>query len=304
MSPFTEKTYIMSESEYKKLKEKGNVIIKDRIEMGEKCLVTILENNLEKELNISIPIAAAISAYSRIHMTKYIIELGDNLCYIDTDGIKCTCNLDPTEVGEGLGQMKFEGEFKEAVFIAPKVYGGIVNSEMAVKIKGLKEQWCISYWQLKLLLYIDRIEVLQEKMIRQLDKGYISVLKQIYTLSATDNKRELIRDSCGKLIDTRPYHVIDGKIIELEKFILYYLPAPYLTPVNLRINDIKLPILIVLAPVYANNLLLLPPPLVTNNIIYLPAPLPKVIYVKPALPNVIYLEGPTIKLLPAPSVNP
>ena len=40
--------------------------------------------------------------------------------------------------------MKFEGEFKEAIFIAPKVYAGIATDiSMTVKVKGLKKS--ISY---------------------------------------------------------------------------------------------------------------------------------------------------------------
>lgn len=69
-------------------------------------------------------------------MTRYIMKYGDHLAYIDTDGIKLTCDLPSYEVGNKLGEMKFEGEFDEAVFIAPKVYGGITSGEILSKVKG------------------------------------------------------------------------------------------------------------------------------------------------------------------------
>jgi hypothetical protein len=68
----------------------------------------------------------------------------DDICAIDTDGIKLTTELDPSLIGSELGKMKDEGSFKEGVFIAPKVYGLIDDQANAiVKVKGLKEP--ISY---------------------------------------------------------------------------------------------------------------------------------------------------------------
>jgi hypothetical protein len=94
--------------------------------------------------SVSVAIAAAITAYSRIHMTSFIIENSKTICAIDTDGIKLTAELKSDQIGDKLGQMKDEGTFTEAVFLAPKVYGGITtDNQMVVKVKGLKE--IISY---------------------------------------------------------------------------------------------------------------------------------------------------------------
>jgi hypothetical protein len=77
-------------------------------------------------------------------MTEYIMNYSQYICAIDTDGAKFTCKLPSKYIGKNLGQMKFEGEFVDSVFIAPKVYGGITNeSELFVKAKGLKDP--ISY---------------------------------------------------------------------------------------------------------------------------------------------------------------
>jgi hypothetical protein len=71
------------------------------------------------------------------------MKYSNNICYIDTDGIKVNCELSSQYVGNKLGQMKFEGNFTQAVFIAPKVYGGVNSNEMISKVKGLKDT--ISY---------------------------------------------------------------------------------------------------------------------------------------------------------------
>jgi hypothetical protein len=75
--------------------------------------------------NVSVAISAAITAYARAEMIQYIAKHSADIYAIDTDGIKIGSELDPKLVGPELGQMKFEGEFSEAVFLAPKVYGGI-----------------------------------------------------------------------------------------------------------------------------------------------------------------------------------
>jgi len=76
-------------------------------------------------------------------MAYYIVKYGEYIVYIDTDGIILTCYLDSNEIGKELGKMKFEGEYDEGVFLAPKLYGLVSKKEMIVKIKGFKNT--ISY---------------------------------------------------------------------------------------------------------------------------------------------------------------
>ena len=103
--------------------------------------------------------------------------------------------------------------FKEAVFIAPKVYGGITTDEkMIVKVKGLKSP--IRYSELKSLLLLENIKIPQNKWYRNFSESTINIYDQIYTLAVTENKREVIRDSNGKFIDTKPYQVSDGIIVK------------------------------------------------------------------------------------------
>jgi hypothetical protein len=116
--------------------------------------VTYDQPNLEylNKLNISVPISAAISSYSRVVMSHYLHKYRDNIYAMDTDGIKVDCKLDPSEIdSKEIGKMKYEYTFKKAIFPAPKVYGGIVDGQYKgrseiVKLKGVKVP--ISYAQL------------------------------------------------------------------------------------------------------------------------------------------------------------
>lgn len=56
-------------------------------------------------------------------MTSFIVKNQEDICYIDTDGIKLTKMLHSREIGPELGKMKFEGAYQRGVFLAPKVYG-------------------------------------------------------------------------------------------------------------------------------------------------------------------------------------
>jgi hypothetical protein len=91
-----------------------------------------------------VAIAACITARARIEMSEYIMKNSGNIYAVDTDGIKISSELPKEQVGPELGQMKFEDEFIDSVFIAPKVYGGITTKgDMIVKAKGVKSK--ISY---------------------------------------------------------------------------------------------------------------------------------------------------------------
>jgi hypothetical protein len=120
-------------------------------------------------MNISVPISSAISAYSRVTMSHFMVKYSDNLYYIDTDGIKLDTNLLQSEVDEKeLGKMKYEYEFGEFIGIGPKAYGGIINSKdnnsfsELVKLKGYKSVLPLS--SLKDVLNRDnKIELQQKK---------------------------------------------------------------------------------------------------------------------------------------------
>lgn len=91
---------------------------------------------------VSIPIAAATTAYGRIHITKIknqILNMGGNIFYSDTDSIVTDIEL-PTNMVDPkvLGKLKLEHKVVRGYFISAKTYC-LINSkgEEIKKAKGL-----------------------------------------------------------------------------------------------------------------------------------------------------------------------
>jgi hypothetical protein len=62
-------------------------------------------------LNISLPIAGQVTAYSRIEIHRYkqyILDKKGTLFYSDTDSIYSSIPLNPLMVGKEIGEMKLE----------------------------------------------------------------------------------------------------------------------------------------------------------------------------------------------------
>jgi hypothetical protein len=139
-------------------------------------------------------------------MSQFLADPKLKIYYTDTDSIDIEGELPSKLIGPKLGQMKLEHSFfKEAVFLAPKVYGGLHKEGELTKIKGFKNP--VSYNSLKSLLLKDsKLELNQVKWFRSIGEGTISVKNQVYTLMATDNKRQLIYDK-HMLVGTKPYTV-------------------------------------------------------------------------------------------------
>jgi hypothetical protein len=64
-------------------------------------------------------------------MSKFKTRNDFNLYYSDTDSIDIDKDkaLDPKFIGPELGKMKLEHIFDDAIYLAPKVYGGITPSD-------------------------------------------------------------------------------------------------------------------------------------------------------------------------------
>ena len=165
----------------------------------------------KKSLNISVAISACVTACARIHMSKFKTMDDLTLYYSDTDSIDIDKPLDSKYVGTELGKMKLEHIFDDALFLAPKVYGGITSSYEYVKVKGLKNP--VSFKQLKPLLIKDaNLKINQEKWYRNISEGNIKILPEIYTLMINNQKRSLIYDYTNKFVDTKPITLNNGKI--------------------------------------------------------------------------------------------
>lgn len=96
--------------------------------------------NNSSSLNVNIAIASAITAYSRIIMSQYLADDQLNIYYTDTDSITVDKPLDNKYIGNDLGKFKLETEYKEAIFLAPKVYAGYTtDGKYICKIKGFTD---------------------------------------------------------------------------------------------------------------------------------------------------------------------
>lgn len=80
----------------------------------------------ESPAQTNVPIAATVTAYSRIIINQYKLDamnLGLELYYSDTDSLVLNGPLPPNYINETkLGLLKLEHEIEEGFFVAPKIY--------------------------------------------------------------------------------------------------------------------------------------------------------------------------------------
>jgi hypothetical protein len=83
-----------------------------------------LNNSSQFEVKSNVALAAAVTAYSRIHMLPF--KMSEDVLYTDTDSIFTSKKLDDKLVGKDLGLMKLELDgniIEEAHFLGIKQYG-------------------------------------------------------------------------------------------------------------------------------------------------------------------------------------
>jgi DNA polymerase type B, organellar and viral len=191
----------------------------DKVDLGDYWLVFYISNNSGNDLgshNVSIAISAAISAYSRIHMSYFKNNPKINLYYSDTDSIYTDSDIDDSFIHNTiLGKLKLENTCNKAIFLSPKVYClETIDNEIIYKVKGLKHEIELTINDFENLLYKDAlIKKSQTKWMRNISAGKITLLDSVYTLQVTDNKRKLIYNKNNKLIGTTPYIINEDKEI-------------------------------------------------------------------------------------------
>ena len=172
----------------------------------------------ETELDISIGVAAAITANARVYMSQFKNNPKIVLYYTDTDSIYIDENSE-TDINlindKILGKLKLENIAKKAIFLAPKVYClKLENGETVYKAKGLKHEIELTMNDFEQLLNKNALlKKYQTKWFRNLSEGQINLLEQVYTLQVTDNKRKLIYKN-NKLITTKAYKIDINKTIK------------------------------------------------------------------------------------------
>ena len=195
-------------------------LIISKTELDEYILVeTKTSYNIEDDEsthNVSIAVAAAITAYARIHMSQFKNNPSYNLYYSDTDSAYFDRPLPDYLVdSKVLGKMKLECTCEKVIFLSPKVYYlETIDGEIIYKVKGLKHEVELTKSDFESLLYKDAfLEKHQTKWFRNISEAQINVLEQVYTLKVTENKRKLIYTN-NKLVGTKAYRITKSKVIE------------------------------------------------------------------------------------------
>jgi hypothetical protein len=137
-----------------------------------------------------------------------------NLYYTDTDSAHFDGPLPSHFISSTiLGQLKLEGIYDKALFLAPKVYALENSNESITKIKGLTKEAIkknnITLDSLEILLnkYYN-LNLNQRKWFRSIGEANINILEETYNLKVTGNKRELVySEKDGKLIGTKPLNI-------------------------------------------------------------------------------------------------
>jgi hypothetical protein len=101
----------------------------------------LIENDISTH-NVSIAVAASITAYSRVHMSQFKNNPNINLYYTDTDSIYTDSEIDESFIdNKVLGKLKLENVCEKTIFLAPKMYFlKTIDGEIITKTKGLKHE--------------------------------------------------------------------------------------------------------------------------------------------------------------------
>jgi DNA polymerase family B len=195
--------------------------IMEKIEIDDYMLVFFNSSNSliedQEEHNVSVGIAAAITAYARIHMSQFKNNPKINLYYTDTDSIYTDSELDSSLISNKiLGKLKLENVCNKAIFLGPKLYCLLTESGQFIhKVKGLNRNIMLEFKDFEILLEKNSfIGKLQSKWFRNLTESKINILDQLYTIKHTNNKRKLIYNKNNKLIGTESYIINKDKTIK------------------------------------------------------------------------------------------
>lgn len=209
----------------------------DKMEYGqlEKEYIEFMDRS-----NSSVPIAAAVTAYSRIRIDKFKRILGNAVIYSDTDSIVSEKPLPKNYINDNLGFMKNEMAgngykvdedkdwyFDEGIFLAPKTYmikkkdGSFLTKFKGISLSKSEIYDTEDYQPLK-----EQIPLLWKKFKEQLDYtsneeglkfqtprlikyiGYLSISENLRpsAIKFAFNKRIKEYDRNGVWYSTKPLH--------------------------------------------------------------------------------------------------
>ena len=224
MVPYFSDTKLLSEKEYYKLMEKGDIVnLGEVLNFNNGYYLIVVNRDLEEiekfnssnTANVSIGIAAATTAYSRIVMSKFKNNPLFNLYYFDTDSLVLNISPDKLEeiypgiLGKGLGQLKLEHEIDKAGFLSPKCYFlENTNGDKIIKIKGFNLKDNANGLEISdfisLLQKDSNLKLTQSIWVKDKSEALISIIDQAYNLTHNDNKREIIYNKYNFFVDSKP----------------------------------------------------------------------------------------------------
>lgn len=180
-------------------------------------------DNVTLVKNISIPIAAAVTAYARIYITKIkldILKRGGKIYYSDTDSIITDIELNPNLVDpKVIGKFKLEHELELALMPAPKVYflkkKDIYNTikdedqKYIVKAKGGSSKDLLLQ-QFEDMILGNSMEINKRSSKTNWVDGTVIISDQTITLDPNSYiSRDKIYDSNHTWINTSPTRIVE-----------------------------------------------------------------------------------------------
>jgi hypothetical protein len=138
--------------------------------------VFLMEREAEIE-HAHVPIAAYVTSYARVNLYEHLTRTGKTPYYCDTDGFAIGSADVPT--GTGLGNLKLEKVYTDALFFAPKLYHmHTAAGRNIVRAKGFRN---LDLSEFNRLIQGDSIQV--TRMLR---------LKELYSKGLTKPTEALI----------------------------------------------------------------------------------------------------------------
>jgi len=173
--------------------------------------IFLIERDSEVQ-HAHVPIAAYVTSYARVNLYGHLTRSERHPYYCDTDGFAIGDDSIPT--GTGLGALKLEKSYPNALFHAPKLYH-IETSEGKdiVKAKGFRH---LSLTEFERLIAGDTVQVtrmlrLKELYSKGMSKPTEAVIAKKLTQAAIP-KRYFFKDGTS-----RPWHVEELEAMHEKK---------------------------------------------------------------------------------------
>jgi len=161
----------------------------------------------ERYNNVSIALASAITAYSRIFINKAKIDVlkkGGSIYYSDTDSLVTDIKLDDSLVGSEMGKFKLEHEIVEGYFISNKTYSlKDKNGKIIFKNKGVfvnkendniitpfeddKDHKSLAYEDFQKLYLGENIKTFRYESNKNISSGYVNIKVPSKVTLSTDS---------------------------------------------------------------------------------------------------------------------